>query len=511
MKKHAVLLLFYFIPFLSFSQGVKANQFDKFLKKHRVELEPVTLSGLPPKNKLDIAYAAVGTTMYMNMSGYGWGTKTVDNGDELMFLLGNDSTITLKATSLQSFEPGLSQNTYKHQFYISTKDLNALSEQPVKSIRKYSFESYSDLKIPAENTEKLKRQATLFMAELKKANVFKSIQKIDVKDIRQHIGDSVSFCSKVYKTRFYEASANGPTLLDVQADFTDPFINVVILKKDRWKFGNAPEKRYINKDVCISGVVTLLNDIPYIQIQEREQIKMLSPVSLAEVDLFEGDSISILGKVFTARYLEDSKTKPTLLNVGAPFPDQPLTLVIENEDRKNFDRPEEVYLNKVLRVSGKVASFKGKPQIVLHSMDQVEILPDDTPVPSFVSAVQTTTVKPVAKENTTQSKAVNSAALFPGGDAAFYQFLREQLVNPDQLQPNEQRRVVASFSIDASGSCSDIVIVESAGYVFDEEVKRVLLKMPKWKPAVKDGNAVSSRMTQPISFTNAQQNRPIKP
>jgi hypothetical protein len=66
--------------------------------------------------------------------------------------------------------------------------------------------------------------------------------------------------------------------------------------------------------------------------------------------------------------------KPTLLNVDAPYPDQPLTLLINQEDRENFLIPEEVHLNKTILESGKVGTFKGKPQIGLYNVQLVEII-----------------------------------------------------------------------------------------------------------------------------------------
>lgn len=507
MKRNLFVLLMLIAPFLSFSQGVKANTYDKFLKKQRVEMEPVWMTGLGAKSKLSFTYTAIGTGLFLDMSGTGWGTTTIDKGDEFILLFSNDSTITLRSGSLQSFEPGLTQNTYKHQYQLGIKDLETISKFDLSSVRKYSFKTFADLQIPKDNAARIKKQASLFLSELKKSNVLTSLRKINMRDIRNYIGDSVEFCSKVYKTRYYEGSDDGPTLLDVQADFSDPFVNVVILGKDRKKFSDAPERIYLNKDVCINGVVTLRNGIPYVAIHNREQIKVRGQVSLAEIDLFEGDSITVSGKIFTARYLDDSKTKPTLLNMGAPYPDQPLTLVIESAVRNNFNMPEEAYLNKTLRIKGKVVSYKGKPQIALYNTTQVEIIPDETPAASF-TAMQGGTMRQTAQNAAKGVPNVNgeevlpatTLAQFPGGENGFMLFLRDNLHCPPALKTNELQKVVASFQIDERGKCSDIKIEASGGYEYDNEVKRVLTLMPRWKPAAKAGKLVKSRITQPITF-----------
>lgn len=515
MNKNTIFWLLALAPFVSYSQSVKTNLYDKFLKKQRVETDALSLSGLTGKSKLSLGFTALGSTLYLNISGTGWGTKTIDIGDELSLLFSNDSLVSLKSTSLQGFEPGMVQNSYRHQYHISYKQLEALSRYDLVSIRKYSFKTFTDLIVPAGNAGRLKKLSALFVGELKKANVFKSLQQIKIKDIRNYLGDSVEFCSRVYRTRYFEESADGPTLLDVQANFSDPFVNVVILQKDREVFNGAPEKKYLNKEVCISGVPTLRNNIPYLVIHDREQIKVKSPVALEEIDLFVGDSITVTGTVFTARYLEDTKTKPTLLNVGAPYPDQPLTLVIENEERKNFTRPEEVYMNKTIRVAGKVVSFKGKPQIVLHTPEQVQIIADAEPLPAIASfqkdTVATAKVIEQPKVQLVEEKTVitniepevkevpaKTYAQFPGGDSAFALFIRKHLDLPESYAKTEQKQVVISFDLNAKGIWRNLRLVTSAGKELDKKLIRVLRKMPKWKPATQNGMAVATQVVYPV-------------
>jgi len=52
-----------------------------------------------------------------------------------------------------------------------------------------------------------------------------------------------------------------------------------------------------------------------------------------------------------------------------------LTVVIFASDFKKFpDKPEEYYLNKMVKVSGKVKEYKGTPEIILNSISQIEIV-----------------------------------------------------------------------------------------------------------------------------------------
>ncbi|MDQ3277067.1 MAG: hypothetical protein M3Q06_01995, partial [Bacteroidota bacterium] len=279
MKKTTWFVLTLCLPFIGFSQGVKTNQFDKFLKKQRIEIEPVPITGLPEKDKLSFDFTAIAADLFLNLSGTGWGATTVDKENALVLLFSNDSSLSLKAAALQSFEPGLAESAYRHRYNLTLQQLSALSRFDLIGLRKYSFDTYNELSLPAQNRDAIKRASALFLSELKKANITSSVREISVKDIRNYIGDSVSFCSQVFRTRFFKESEEGPTLLDVQANFSDPFVNVVILEKDRSKFNNAPEDVFLNKNVCISGVVGLRNNIPYLVVQNKDQIRMNSQLA----------------------------------------------------------------------------------------------------------------------------------------------------------------------------------------------------------------------------------------
>ena len=56
-------------------------------------------------------------------------------------------------------------------------------------------------------------------------------------------------------------------------------------------------------------------------------------IKLEEVMDHVGDSVTLTVPVVTGRFLNSAAGGPTLLNVGAPYPNQLLTLVVWKEDR----------------------------------------------------------------------------------------------------------------------------------------------------------------------------------
>ena len=89
---------------------------------------------------------------------------------------------------------------------------------------------------------------------------------------------------------------------------------------------------------------------------------------------------------------------------------------------------------------------------------------------------------------------------FPGGIQAWIAFLNRNLRSPSDLEAGEKRTVMIRFHVAEDGTVTNFSVMQSAGAVFDNEVIRVLKKMPKWSPALQAGQPVSVSFTQPVTF-----------
>ena len=95
----------------------------------------------------------------------------------------------------------------------------------------------------------------------------------------------------------------------------------------------------------------------------------------------------------------------------------------------------------------------------------------------------------------------NRDAEFPGGRIALIQYIYQHIQYPSAaLKQRIQGRVVSSFIIHEDGSVSDITLIQGVYSFLDDEALRVLHSMPSWKPAMKDGKAVKSKVIVPIVF-----------
>jgi hypothetical protein len=102
--------------------------------------------------------------------------------------------------------------------------------------------------------------------------------------------------------------------------------------------------------------------------------KSLGPKEAAQ---HVGETITVCGVVSSARYLAEStgranSRKPTFLNFGGKFPNHDFTAVIFDDNREKFGEPEKSCLNKSVCVSGKVQTFREKPEMILTEPGQLK-------------------------------------------------------------------------------------------------------------------------------------------
>jgi hypothetical protein len=97
-------------------------------------------------------------------------------------------------------------------------------------------------------------------------------------------------------------------------------------------------------------------------------------IKLEDINKHVGDSVKVCAKIYGGIYLEQSKGTPTFLNAGGSYPNNPLTLVIWADTRKQFEnKPEEFYKDKNVCVVGKVELYKGKVQVVVYNKEQMMV------------------------------------------------------------------------------------------------------------------------------------------
>lgn len=86
-----------------------------------------------------------------------------------------------------------------------------------------------------------------------------------------------------------------------------------------------------------------------------------------------GENATVCGDVASTRYASSTKGQPTFLNLDKPYPNQIFTVVIWGENRSKFGKPEDDFKDKKICVTGKIAEFRGVPEIVVDDPKQIRV------------------------------------------------------------------------------------------------------------------------------------------
>lgn len=90
---------------------------------------------------------------------------------------------------------------------------------------------------------------------------------------------------------------------------------------------------------------------------------------------------------------------------------------------------------------------------------------------------------------------------FPGGMDKLRQFLERNLQTPEGMESGETVTVKMKFVVGYDGVLRGFETIQDGGTAFNNEVVRVLKKMPDWVPGRSNGRMVSVYYVLPVTFT----------
>lgn len=92
---------------------------------------------------------------------------------------------------------------------------------------------------------------------------------------------------------------------------------------------------------------------------------------------------------------------------------------------------------------------------------------------------------------------------YPGGINALRKFLERNLTNPTAMEQGEMVAVNVRFVVGYDGKLQEFTIVKDGGNLYNNEVIRVMKKMPQWIPGKAKGQNVAVYFTIPVKFVPA--------
>ncbi len=93
-------------------------------------------------------------------------------------------------------------------------------------------------------------------------------------------------------------------------------------------------------------------------------------ISSGDASRHIGERVSIAGKIYSAKVF--TRPQQTILYMGGNYPNQHLTLVINQDERKNFSvKTEDYLLNKRVNVTGRLIDVDGRTEMVVNDITEI--------------------------------------------------------------------------------------------------------------------------------------------
>jgi periplasmic protein TonB len=92
---------------------------------------------------------------------------------------------------------------------------------------------------------------------------------------------------------------------------------------------------------------------------------------------------------------------------------------------------------------------------------------------------------------------------FPGGLEALKRFLQKNLTNPTEMEEGELVSVKVKFVVGYDGKLTSFDVQQDGGKAYNDEVIRVIKKMPTWIPGKSNGQSVPVFYVIPVKFISS--------
>lgn len=97
---------------------------------------------------------------------------------------------------------------------------------------------------------------------------------------------------------------------------------------------------------------------------------------------------------------------------------------------------------------------------------------------------------------------VDEEPVFPGGEEAMFDFIKNELNYPSKAKiGGKEGTVFIKFIVTKEGEVTDPVVKKGSSTALNQEALRVIKAMPDWEPGKKDGEKVNAYFILPIRFS----------
>lgn len=167
--------------------------------------------------------------------------------------------------------------------------------------------------------------------------------------------------------------------------------------------------------------------------------------------------------------------------------------------KKNFEKVGPPKIVTSININKLHATLPEIPTSSLQSLSGTINFPTSVENENATGKPEIKNIVPVKKEVLSEADVMPQ---YPGGVKALLAFLKNNLHSPEDISEGDEVNVKIKFVVNYNGKLESFDVIKSGGTAFDNEVIRVLKKMPLWIPGKSNGENVSAYYIVPVKFTN---------
>jgi len=225
--------------------------------------------------------------------------------------------------------------------------------------------------------------------------LFSQEKVISWEQAREYLGQTVTVEGIIVRTH----NSGRACFLNFHPDYQQ-YLSLVIFASDFPKFPAQPERYYLDKKVRVRGRVVLYQGRPELILNSPAQIRVIDgreeqdqqktasgleqgqreisgadrrtvkEVSWEEAANYYGQKVWVRGTVVAA----NNTGKVCFLNFHRNWRRYFTVVIFASSFQRFSEPPEKLYLNREIRVYGLVREYQGKPEIIVESPEQIEII-----------------------------------------------------------------------------------------------------------------------------------------
>jgi len=180
------------------------------------------------------------------------------------------------------------------------------------------------------------------------------------------------------------------------------------------------------------------------------------------------------------------------------------------QKKSGIKRNSQMYISKIKIVDSTETATKLSKNLDSTSISNITQIgkPGVVPVATIINGLDSNNITKIPSNNldiNTPRKVADIMPAFPGGMSALRRFLENNLINPSEQNQSADVNVKIEFVVGYDGKLKGFDIVEDGGDIFNNEVIRVLKKMPNWIPGKSNGENVSVYYSIPVKFNTSNE------